>query len=77
MAERVSPDVRDLSFGRVADHVGIRFELFDPQQPIIVRRLMLGRNAEPLIIRIKFVGHGSASSRCETTALPARRITVV
>ena len=35
---------------------------FKSQQPIVVRRLLFGSNAEPFVIRVEVFGHGSISS---------------
>jgi len=50
-------DVGHLPVGRVGDRVGVRFEQLDRQQPIVVRRLLIRRNAEPLAIGIERFGH--------------------
>jgi len=57
------PNVGHLPVGRVGDRIGVRFEQFDRQQPIVIRRLMFRRNAEPLAVGIERFGHSGAGSR--------------
>ena len=38
------------------DHVGVSLERRNPDQPIIMRRLVVGRNTKPLVIRIELAG---------------------
>ena len=51
------------------DHIGIRFIKRHAQQPIVVRGLLVRRNAEPLVIGIKRAWH------CGLTEKGLRRIT--
>ena len=39
--------------GRMLDHVRIVFEQLDAEQPIMIRRQILGRDAQPFSIRIE------------------------
>jgi hypothetical protein len=39
------------------DHVGIALEPLDPQQPVMIGRLLLGRNAQPLVVRVERLRH--------------------
>ncbi len=48
-----SPHVEHLPVGRIGDHIRIRFEQADAQQPVMVGRLLVGRDAKPFPIRIK------------------------
>jgi hypothetical protein len=38
-------DVRHLALGRRSDDVGVRLELINPQQPIVIGRLVLRPNS--------------------------------
>ncbi len=38
---------------RALDHVGVGLEPLDAQQAVVVGRLILGRNAQPLVIRVQ------------------------
>jgi hypothetical protein len=51
------PHVSHLPRGCILNHVRIVFEMGNPQQPVVVRGLVLGGDAEPLAIRIERVGH--------------------
>ena len=50
-----------LPIGSRFDHVGARFEQPQPQQAVMVRRLLALRNAQPLVIGIELGCHGFAS----------------
>ncbi len=41
----------------MGDHVRIGFEQLDAQEPIVVGRLLIGRNAQPDVIWIERIGH--------------------
>ena len=43
---------------RRLDHVGVLLEALQPEQPIVVGRSFLNRDAEPPVIRVKDVAHG-------------------
>jgi hypothetical protein len=49
------PHELHLPVGRQLDHIGIGFKQFDPQQPIMVRRLLGGRNAQPFVEGIESI----------------------
>ena len=49
--------VGHLPVGRRFDHFEVTLEKFDAQQPIVVRWLILGRDAEPDVIGIESVAH--------------------
>ena len=42
-----------MPFGCTIDHIWIGFQLRNPQQPVMAGRLILRRDAEPLVIRIE------------------------
>ena len=44
--------------GRVFDDRGTIFKRRYAQQPVVVRRLLAGRNSQPLVIRIEHFRHG-------------------
>ncbi len=46
-----------MPLGRRFDHLGIALVQFNAQQPIVMRRLIARRNAQPFVIRIE-VCHG-------------------
>ena len=46
-------EVGHLLAGSSVNYVGVGLEQFDPQQPVMVGRLILGRNAEPFVIRVE------------------------
>jgi hypothetical protein len=54
MAQLVVPKVGHLSVGRSANDVWTRFELLDSQESIMVRWLILRRNAQPTVIGIEW-----------------------
>ena len=57
LSQLVGPHVGRLPLGGVADDLGIGLEAFHAQQPIMIRRLVLGRNAQPAMIRIECTRH--------------------
>ena len=44
-------EVQDKGF--VVDYVGVGLEELDAQQPVMIGGLVLGRNAQPLVVRIE------------------------
>ena len=46
-----------LPVGRIGDHVRVVLELPQPDEPIVVRGLLLRSNPEPGVVGIKVVGH--------------------
>ena len=57
------------------DNFGIGLSTVDPQQPVMIRRLVLRRNAKPFVIGIEFVAHDKvASERCRFLAVRLRSI---
>src|SRR5687767_6450962 len=59
LARFVSLDVGHLAIGGGLDHVEVGLEQADSQQPVMVRRLVFGRNAQPLVIGIEGGSHSS------------------
>ena len=55
-SERLQVD--RLPVGGGPDHLAVILEPFDAQQTVVVGRLFLGRNSEPLIVGIERVRHG-------------------
>jgi hypothetical protein len=53
LASLKGANVRHSLIGGAFDDVGIGLEELDAQQPIMVGRLVLGRNAQPLVVRIE------------------------
>ena len=49
-------EVGRLPAGSSINYVEVWFKESDPEQPVVIRRLILGRNTEPFVIRIK-TGH--------------------
>jgi hypothetical protein len=47
------PQVQHRPIGSVGDHVRVRFIHGNAEQPIVIRRLLVGRNAEPGVVGIK------------------------
>jgi hypothetical protein len=52
-----SAQVDDSLIGRTFDDVIIALEEFDTQQSVVMGRLVLGRNAQPLVIGVKRISH--------------------
>ena len=50
---RALAQVRGPLFGSGVDHIGIGLKNIDPEQAIMVRRLVLGRNPKPFVIGIE------------------------
>lgn len=61
LPQRIAPDVCDLSFRGVGNDFGIGLKLFDAQQPVMCRRLVLGRNTQPAVVCIEVLSHGPNS----------------
>ena len=63
LADRERAHMRHLTHGGRLDHIGIRLKQFQPQQPIMVGGLMLGRNPQPFVVRIEVrIRHGLLSA---------------
>jgi hypothetical protein len=45
--------MRHLAIGGEADHVIVGFKELDPQQPIVVRRLLPWRDSKPVVVRVE------------------------
>jgi hypothetical protein len=58
--------VGHLPVGRVANDVWVVFIERDPEQPIVIRRLLLGRDAEPFAVGIEDFFHGRSASEVKT-----------
>ena len=63
LARLQRPQVDHPLVGRGLDHVRIAFERIDRKQPIVVGRLLGGRDAKPLVIRVELRCHRAPSSR--------------
>ena len=48
--------------GCVRNHIRISLEEFNRQQPVVIWRLIFGRNAQPFVIGVEVFGHGTISS---------------
>lgn len=53
--------VGHLPVGSPLDDVRVALEESDAQQPIMVRRLLRGRDPQPLAVRIEVLGHAIAA----------------
>ena len=62
IAHRHVLQVRHQAVGGRIDHVLVRLEQIDPQQPIMVRGLIFERNTQPLVIRVEG-SHGASMKR--------------
>jgi len=63
----VGPQMRHLAVGRRCDHIGVGLEELDRQKPVMVGRLVLRRNAKPLVVRVKRFGHCTTPGAREIT----------
>jgi hypothetical protein len=57
LAQGIPPHMPDLPLGRVEDHLHIALKPLDSQQPVVIGRLILGRNSQPTMIRIECGAH--------------------
>jgi hypothetical protein len=59
LAQLLRPDVRHSLVGSVRNDIRVALECPDAKQAVVVRRLFVGRNAEPDVIGVKLLCHPS------------------
>jgi len=54
---QITTQMSQLAFRRIADHLHVSFEQLQPQQPVVIRRLVVRPNSEPAVIGIEWWPH--------------------
>ena len=62
LARLECPQMGHLPVGGALNDCGVVLEWGDAQQPVVMRGLLVGRNCQPLVIRVELARHGCLGS---------------